>query len=160
MEQVCSDVRLAVPADREGLIDLTSKLHGENGLFSRDEAKVQEMLDRYYKQRQAVIGVIGEVGDPVATIYLMIDQLIYSNDWALVEQWNYVSPEHRRTNYARQLLVYAKSVSDKLKVPLLVGILSNKRTEAKVRLYQREMEPIGAYFLHNRKFITGGHWGD
>lgn len=151
-------VRLAVIEDRPGLIELTTQLHGENGLFARAEDKVQRMLDRYYNREGAVIGVIGEVAVPVATIYLGIDQLIYTDDWALVEQWNFVHPEHRRSNYARQLIAYAKQVSDGMKLPLLTGILSNKRTEAKVRLYEQMMEKAGAYFVYNRKFSNAHGW--
>lgn len=148
------DVRLAVEADRPGILSLTTELHGENGLFARAEGKVQRMLDRYFNREGAIIGVVGEEGNPVATIYLGLDQLIYTDDWALVEQWNFVHPDHRRSNYARQLLAYAKGMSDQMKLPLLTGILSNKRTEAKVRLYEQQLEKAGAYFVYNRQYSS------
>ena len=87
-----SNVRLAQPGNRAKIIELTKELHGENGLFSMSDKKVRAMLDRFYNREGAVIGVIGPVGDPVATIYLGIDQMSYSDDWALVEQWNFCSP--------------------------------------------------------------------
>lgn len=152
------DVRMAEPADREAILALTALLHNENGLFALSPPKVQRMLDRYFDREGAVIGVIGSVGKPVGTIYLGLDQLIYTDDYALVEQWNFVHPDHRRTNYATQLIAYAKNLSDEMKMPLLTGILSNKRTEAKVRLYERQMEKAGAYFCYNRQFSTGGAW--
>lgn len=152
------DVRIAKSEDRPGLVELTRLLHSENGLLPISQPKVEKMLDRFYNREGAVIGVIGEPKEPVATIYLGIDQLIYTDGWALVEQWNFVHPDHRRTNYARQLIAYAKKVSDDMRIPLLVGILSNKRTEAKVRLYAQQMEKAGEYFIHNRQFSTATAW--
>lgn len=156
----CPDVRLAVIEDRPGIVALTNELHGENGLFRIAPAKVERMLDRFYNREGAVIGVIGEIGAPVATIYLGIDQLVYTDDWALVEQWNFTHPEHRRSNYARQLIAYAKKVSDGMRLPLMIGILSNKRTEAKVRLYEQMLEKAGAYFIYGREHLTSPAWNE
>ncbi len=150
-----SEVRLAQPEDRAKIIELTRDLHGENGLFSMSDKKVRAMLDRFYNREGAVIGVIGPVGNPVATIYLGIDQMSYSDDWALVEQWNFVHPDHRKSNYASQLICYAKRLSDEFKLPLLVGILSNSRTEAKARLYERHLHKVGAYFYYSRTVPAG-----
>jgi hypothetical protein len=37
-----------------------------------------------------------------------------------------------------------------MEMPLLIGVLSNHRTEAKVRLYERQFgKPTGAFFLYN-----------
>ncbi len=138
------DVRLAVPEDRDGLVRLTDMLHGENGLFSLSPRKRDGLLDRYYRREAAIMGVIGDVGEPVATIYLSISQPEYTDDFALVETWNFVAPEHRRTTYARQLIAYAKAMSDSLKLPLCIGILSNHRTEAKVRHVRQRYECVPA----------------
>lgn len=160
MKLDCPDVRLALPSDRGPIKDLTTLLHGENGLFSIAPDKVEKMLDRYYNRAGAVIGVIGPEGAPVATIYLGVDQLIYTNDWSLVEQWNFVHPDHRRSNYARQLIAYAKTVSDGMRMPLMVGILSNKRTEAKARLYEQMLDKAGYYFIYGREYLTAPAWND
>jgi hypothetical protein len=151
-------VRLAVPEDRQRILDLTSQLHEENGLFGIAPKKVDKMLDRYFHKDGAIIGAIGEPGDPVGIIYLGLDQLIYTEEWSLVEQFNFVAPEHRHSNYAAQLLCYAKGVSDKLKVPLIVGILSNKRTEAKMRLYDRQLERVGGVYAYNVHLTQAPAW--
>jgi len=149
-----SDVRLAVIEDREKVKELTTLLHGENGLFSISPTKVDQMLDRFYNREGALIGVIGEVGNPVATIYLGIDQPIYTDEFALIEQWNFVHPDHRRSDYASQLICYAKNLSDKFRLPLMVGILSNSRTEAKARLYERHLSKAGYYFIYNQQHLS------
>lgn len=153
------DVRLAVPEDRPALVELTNQLHGENGLFSLSLTKRDRLLDRYYNKDGAIIGVIGEVGSPIATIYLSLGQSEYSDDWLLSELWNFVEPEHRRSECAKHLLEYAKFVSTEMKIPLVIGILSNHRTEAKVRLYERVLERAGAYFIFNSQFAGGVAWG-
>ncbi len=154
MVETHQDVRLAQPEDRNEIVALTNMLHEENGLFSISPGKVERMLDRFYNREGAIIGVIGEPGHPVGTIYLGIDQLVYTDDWALVEQWNFVHPDHRRSNYAAQLICYAKSLSDTFSLPLLVGILSNSRTEAKARLYERHLDKAGYYFIYNRRSLS------
>lgn len=158
-EQGYGDVRLAVEDDRAALTELTTLLHGENGLFSLSANKRDMLLDRYYQQKGAVIGVIGDPGKPVASIHLSIVQPDYTDDWILIENWNFVHPDHRRSNYARQLIAYAKHISDEMSIPLMVGIVSNTRTEAKVRMYEQLLEKAGAYFIYNRQLAGGTAWG-
>lgn len=153
------EVRLALPEDREGIVSLTRLLHDENGLFALAPTKVEVMLDRFYKREGAIIGVIGDVGAPVAVIYLSIHQPIYTNDWVLGEEFNFVHPDHRRTRHARNLIAYAKHLSDEAELPFVIGILSNQRTEAKIRLYEQVLEKAGAFFVYNRKYAGGSAWG-
>jgi hypothetical protein len=153
-----ADVRLAVEADRPALVDLTTLLHGENGLFSLSLKKRDALLDRYFAKQGSIIGVIGEVGAPVATIYLALTQPEYTDDWALVEVWNFVADGHRQSTHAKHLIEYAKFMSTEMKLPLIIGILSNHRTEAKVRLYERTLDKVGAYFIWNQH-LAGGAWG-
>lgn len=153
-----TDVRLALPQDRTSIANLTTMLHGENGLFSISPTKVDRMLDRYFDRQGAIIGVIGPVGEVAGVIYLGLEQLSYTDDWSLVEQFNYVAPDHRRSTYARQLIAYAKQVSDQMHIPLMVGILSNKRTEAKVRLYEQLLDKAGVYFCYGLQYASGPGW--
>lgn len=150
-----TEVRTAELGDRKPLWDLMMSLHGENGLFSVSPSKVDVMLDKFYNREGALIGVIGDVGSPIAAIYLEITQAVYSDDWMLCEQFNFVHEDHRRTPYASQLIAYAKRASDKLELPLMVGILSNSRTEAKMRLYDRVLQRAGGYFLYGLEHADG-----
>lgn len=152
-------VRLAVEADMPELIPMCKMLHAENGLFPLSDEKLHGLIDRYFQGRGAIISVIGEVGHPVASIYLGISQFSYSDEWLLLEEWTFVHPDHRKTNYARSLIAYAKGISDDMKLPLMTGILSNKRTEAKVHLYEQLMDKVGAYFIYNRQFSSAAAWG-
>lgn len=150
-------MRLAVLEDRPALVRLTTELHGENGLFSMSPGKRDLLLDRFYNREGAIIGVIGPVGAPVAAIYLSISQPEYTDEYALVEVFSFVHPDHRRSTYARQLIAHAKRMSDEVRLPLCIGILSSTRTAAKVRLYEQVLDKAGAYFIWNQQY-AGGSW--
>jgi len=46
-------------------------------------------------------------------------------------------------------MAFAKHVSESLNLDLTIGVLSNARTEAKVRLYQRQFPQKGAFFVYS-----------
>ncbi|SCB30242.1 Acetyltransferase (GNAT) family protein [Rhizobium lusitanum] len=152
------DVRLAVPADEDKIVAMISLLHDENGLFPLSPDRVRAYMQRYFRRQGALIGVVGEIGDPVGSIYLGIEQPYYSEAWYLNEAWNFVHPDHRRSDYAKKLLGWAKEKSEEMKIPLMVGIVSNHRTEAKVRLYEKQLEKAGAFFVWNRHFAGPCAW--
>lgn len=153
-------VRLATPEDRPALRQMCIALHEENGLFPLNVDKLDVALDRYFNRDGAIIGVIGPVGEPVACIYIGLSQFFYTDAWTLMEEWAFVLPDHRRSTYAQDLIAYAKGISSGMKLPLITGILSGKRTEAKVRLYDRMMERVGGYFLWGREHITTPAWNE
>jgi hypothetical protein len=66
----------------------------------------------------------------------------------------FVDPDFRsaKGGRARKLAEWARDTSEKLGIPLAIGVISNSRTEAKVRLFERVFgAPAGVYFLHNAK---------
>jgi len=95
-----------------------------------------------------MMAVIEKDGQLVAMIALRITQLWYSKSPLIEELFNFVHPDHRRSTHAKALIQYAKSLADDLRLPLLIGIVSNDRTEQKIRLYQRYLPFAGAYFVY------------
>ena len=150
-----SAVRTAVPADEAGIMSLCRLLHEENGPFPLDEAKVSFMLRRAWAKDHVLVLVIGPVGAPVACLALHVGDVWYSSSVLLEEIFNFVHPDHRRSSHARTLIEAAKAVSDDMRLPLMIGVISNERTEAKVRLYRRLLTPSGAFFLHNGSLARG-----
>ncbi len=141
-------VRLAKPDDEDEIMRICIMLHQENGIFSMDEQKVRDKVRECLYQRGGIMGVVGEPGRIEAVICLTLGQAWYSSDWSLEEHFAFVLPNHRRSENAKELVVFAKGCARELKLPLMIGILSNERTEAKVRLYQRQLgAPAGAFFL-------------
>jgi len=77
----------------------------------------------------------------------------YSDELTMDEYLNFVDPEHRSSNHAKTLIAYAKQMVDQIRIKhqnfkLIIGVLSTKRTAAKVRLYERQLIPCGAFFAY------------
>jgi hypothetical protein len=74
----------------------------------------------------------------------------YSRDVFIEELFNYVRPAFRSSSNSQDLIAFGKAVADATELRLLIGVLSNIRTEAKVRLYRKALgSPVGAYFVHD-----------
>lgn len=154
MTIITSPVRKATPADAPELMEMCRDLHAENAMFSMNEKKVAAMLERalvYVEDEPpgAVIGVLRHGGEIEGAIFLLITSFWYSSDYCLEELFSYVRPEYRRSTNAKELINFGKRCSDELGIPLVIGVVSNERTKAKIGLYQRQLsDPCGAYFLH------------
>jgi GNAT superfamily N-acetyltransferase len=143
-------VRLAVENDIPQLVAIGRELHRENGLMSFSEQRAYEIAVRAVRQDRVICGVIGPVTKIEGIILLTVGMFWYSNDPHLEELFAYVRPEFRRSNRAKALIMFAKQCAVELNVPLLIGIISNERTESKIRLYRRQLgKPAGAYWLFN-----------
>ena len=146
-------LRLAVPADEDQIFGLLLMLHGENGHFTMNHNKVIDGI-RIGTNREGGLIFVNEGPRIVASLAVVLTQDWYSDDVYLLERWNYVHPDYRRTDYARKLVEQAKWCAENFSrihgrnLVLQVGITSCIRTEAKVRLYARHMACIGAYFMY------------
>ena len=138
--------------DLEDLLALGRELHKENGLLNLDESMIRQGAIDAINGNNSAVAVIGPVGNIEGAIHLAFRKFWYTADWHLEELWSFVRPSYRRSRNAKALIQYAMRCSETLNVPLLIGILSNIRTEAKVELYKRQLgKPAGAYFLYNAK---------
>ena len=145
-------VRLGVEADLPQLLEMGRMLHSENAMMPLSEDMILSAAWRAIRQDRAMVGVIGQVGSIEGMIYLTVGQFWYTDKPHLEELYAYVKPEFRKSTNAKALVEFAKSSARRLNVPLLIGIISNKRTEAKIRLYERQLgKQSGAYFLYGGK---------
>lgn len=150
-------VRYARRSERQELFDAVKLLHDENGIFPLSERKVFAAIDRAFDGMEghgvgspAVVGVIGGPGQIEASIFLSVEQPNYSDEWHIIEYWNFVHPDYRSpAGRAPALLEWAKKVSEQMGLPMIIGIVSNERTSAKIRLYERHVRHVGAFFLHD-----------
>jgi ABC-type transport system substrate-binding protein len=127
---------------------LLREMHAENGLAPMDESMVRAALDRGINRDRAVIGVIRGDGVIEASIGLFVGSWWYSQSQHCEDLWNFVSEPYRKSEHAKSLLQWAKYAAGFLEKPLLMGVLSNERTQAKIRLYERQLGPqIGALFV-------------
>lgn len=143
------EVALALPEDEEDVYDFLMALHAENALFPVSPEKVRAAIRHATDRQGGIIALIrGKDGRIEASFGAVIDPWWYTIAPSLNEVWNYVRPDCRRTTHARRLIEFAKRLEQELGIPLFMGIISTERTEAKMRLYRRQLEPIGGLFTH------------
>jgi GNAT superfamily N-acetyltransferase len=146
-------VRLATKADEGEIFGLLLLLHAENALFSMNRDKVLTGIQYATERKGGIIFVIDEGRRVVATMGMCVACDWYTDDEYLLERWNFVHPEYRRSDYARKLLEQGKWAHEWFKakgklLPFMCGINSFHRTESKIRMYARHMSCIGAYFMY------------
>lgn len=142
-------VRKAAVRDREPILEICRQNHSENGQFGYSPTKVEAMVDKAFNGGGAIIGLVGGHNRIEGGILLNIGQFWYTDDWCVEEIFNYVHPEFRKSTHAKDMIDFGKRCSDELAIPLVIGVVSNERTRAKMELYRRRLgEPVGGYFIH------------
>jgi len=148
-------VRVGTPADVDDIMELALAACKENGFVNPNPMKLLEQIWAALNRDHGVVGLIGEPGEkPQGAILLRVVSMWYSDEQILEEKAIFIHPDYRsaKGGRARRLCEFAKQISDGLGIPLLIGVLSDHRTEAKVRLYERQFgEPSGAFFLYNAR---------
>ena len=144
----CPDVRLAAQEDLPELLELMRIACKEDAQHEMDDEKVLNMVMRHYRKQGAMVAVIGEIGKPVAYLLCVLDEIWYAKPGTmqLLELSLFVHPEHRRSTFAKQLMQFSKQASKGLGLDLTIGVFSHEKTQAKIRLYQRQFPQVGAYF--------------
>lgn len=153
MEASPLKVRTGTPEDVHPMMALALTACEENGLTNPDPIKLLGEIWSSLNLVHGIVGIIGDAGKPIeAALLLRAEPMWYSSDLSLVERAIFVHPDFRaaRGGRARMLVDFAKRASEMLGLPLVIGILSSQRTEAKVRLYERSFgPPSGAYWIFN-----------
>ena len=151
-------IRLGTPEDEAAMLELAMRAWEENGIKDVNQTKMLGMIRPALYLWQGLVGIIGEPGKKIeGAVLLRMSQMWYSDAWMLEEKAIFVDPEFRsaKGGRARRLCDFSKKVADELNLPLIIGVLSNHRTEAKVKLYERSFgPPAGAFFLYN---VQTGH---
>lgn len=146
-------VRTGTPEDVHAVMRLAMMGSQENGFVRPNPEKLLKEIWPALNLDFGIMGVIGAPGAELeAAILIRITNLWYSDDSVLEERAIFVHPDFRAAKGGRaaRLCEFAKKAADGLGMPLMIGVLSNSRTEAKVRLYERQFgAPAGAYFLYN-----------
>lgn len=155
-----TSVRFAIASDEDEIMRLMFEAYDEQPIFPLNEDKMREKIRictaLKLKDRRGAIGVIdalnGGLAGYIVTVY---GEYWYTDTTHLEELSNFVHPEHRRSTYAKDLLDFAKWFAEQLHLPLLLGIMSTQRLEAKIRLYKRKVTLCGAVFVHNTGHVDG-----
>ncbi len=150
-------IAFARPEDEDAVYAHLLELHRENGLFTISEHKVRNFIRLATEQKGGLIGIIRGETDMEGSAGAIIESTWYSDDLHLSERWVFVHPDYRRQNHASRLVDFLKWCDGQLNLPLLAGIMSTNRTEAKERLYQRKLTRLGGFFGHSSTgpIVTG-----
>jgi GNAT superfamily N-acetyltransferase len=152
-------VRVGTLEDLDGMMHLALNATEENAFASPDVSKLLGAMWGALTRQNGIVGIIGKPGETFqGAILLVFGELWYSREPVLEERAVFVAPEYRsaKGGRARKLCEFAKTASEELGIPLTIGVLSNNRTEAKIRLYERMFgQPAGVYFLYGAKTGLG-----
>lgn len=154
-EQQELKVWVGKPEDVDAIMELALEACEENGFVAPNPERLLGDIWPALNRDKGIIGIVGVPGEkPHGAILLRIGQLWYSDEPVLEEKAVFINPAYRaaKGGRARKLCEFGKKVADELGIPLIIGVLSNHRTEGKIRMYQRIFgEPSGAYFLYGKQ---------
>lgn len=140
-------------------MDLTMTASDENSFVQPSPRKIAEDVWPALHREKGLVWIIGPDDGPLeAAALLRITEPWYSEDEFLEERGIYVHPHyrHHKGRRARMLISACMWTARRLELPLLIGVLSNQRTEGKRRLYERQLgSASGAFFIYNGR--TGIH---
>jgi hypothetical protein len=146
-------VRIGEPEDVHPMMDLAMQACDENGFVNPNPQKLLAEMWPALNLDNGLVGIIQDEGEKLeGAILLRIGTMWYSDTPVLEEKAIFIHPDYRsaKGGRARRLCEFSKKAADTLGLPLIIGVLSNHRTEAKVRLYERQFgKPTGAFFLYN-----------
>jgi len=153
-------IRLGTVEDIHPLMELARLAVEDNGLTSPDMIKMCTTLYGCLARQNGMVAIIGEPGKiPEAAIALQVSEPWYSREKTITELAIFVHPDFRSAKGGRaaRLCEFAKKVQEELALPMVIGVLSTTRTEAKKRLYERSFgPPAGHYWILGAKT---GQWG-
>jgi hypothetical protein len=148
-------VRIGTPEDVHPMMELALQACEENGFVDPNPQKLLAEIWPALNLDHGLVGIIQDEGDQLeGAILLRVNPMWYSDAMVLEERAIFIHPNYRsaKGGRARRLCEFSKKTADTLEIPLMIGVLSNHRTEAKVRLYERQFgKPSGAFFLYNAR---------
>jgi len=152
-------IRTATVADMDEIMVLAMAACAENGFLNPNPLKLAAEIWPALNQDHGVVFVIGKAAGKIEGLVLLrIGAMWYSDAVVVEEKAIFIYPEFRaaKGGRARRLCEQSKRVADSLGIPLIIGVLSNSRTAAKVRMYERIFGPAsGAFFLYG---VKTGEW--
>lgn len=151
-------VRIGTLDDLDSMMKIAMMATDENAFCAPNPLKLLADIYPALQQDRGIVGIIGDVGGEIeGAVLLRVGSIWYSDMPLLEEKAVFVHPDYRAAKGGRatRLCEFSKLAADMLGMPLTIGVLSDHRTRAKVKMYTRVMgEPSGCYWLYN---ATTGH---
>ena len=148
-------IRLATPDDVHEIMKLAILGCEEAGISNLNQMALLEDVWPALNIDGGLVGIIGKPdGDIEGFVLLRTGTRWYSNNLIIEEKLIFVHPDYRNAKggRARRLCEFSQKASDALGLPLIIGVLSDIRTEAKIRMYERQFgKQTGAYWVYTPK---------
>jgi hypothetical protein len=143
------EVEPASIRDEGDVINVARELAAENGAYATAEDLAIPLLHEALDGNGCIGLIRGEDKQIQATIFLKVSSSWYSEDPFLDEFFLYCRPEYRKSNNAKSLIQFAKRQSDRLDLPLRIGIISKIEIARKTAMYRRLLGAEScAHFLY------------
>ena len=143
------EVEPASVADESQVISVARELAAENGAYATAEDLAIPLLHDALDGGGCIGLIRGADKEIQATIFLRVSTPWYSSDSFLDEFFLFCREPYRKSNNAKSLIQFAKRQSDRLDLPLRIGIISKIEIARKLDLYRRHLsEPTSAHFLY------------
>jgi hypothetical protein len=147
---LAAPVTRAKVSDRDEIIEICKEEWEEHPQFSLSQERLVRKIDDILEEGKGVVGIIRR-SEIEAVMILQISQYWNSSDFCLEELLNFVRPAYRRSTNAKDMIQFAKRCSDELAIPLVIGVVSNERTAAKIQLYERQLgKSCGGVFMYSK----------
>jgi len=154
-------IRVATTDDVHAIMSLAEEVYGEMCILPPDREKIVTHLWGALTQEVGVCFVaVGPDDEIQGGLLLRIGDVWYSNQKVLLDDLMFVSKKYRQTasgiRRAKLLCDAAKKKSEKLGMPLIVGVFNTERTAGKMRFYESQFgASVGGSFLYGAKL---GHY--
>ncbi len=159
MEEPDIQIRIATPGDMDEIMSLALMACEENGFLDPNPQKFAIEMWPALQRDHGICALIGDQSERIeGFVVLRVGTMWYSDVPVVEEKVIFVHPDYRNAKGGRatKLCEFSKKVADSLGMPLLIGVLSNHRTSAKIRMYKRQFgEPAGAFFLYGARTDEG-----
>jgi len=145
-------VRVGQPNDLEKIMDLVATMQDEVGVFPINPDRVRSFMIAPLHLDGGIVGIIENNGVIEAGILLRVCDAWYTDQQHLEEFGLFVHRDFRyaKDSRAKKLVEFAKKTAESLSLPLMIGVLSKDRTDAKITLYERIFgQPVGAFFFYS-----------
>ena len=146
-------IRIGTPEDFPEVLDIAWKAAQENTFIQPSIHKLGQEVWAALHLDRGICGIIGEKHKEIEGFALIRFGTIWYSEVEIVEEKAiFIDPKFRNAKggRAKKLCDFSKSIADYFKKPLIIGVLSNFRTAAKIMMYERTFgPPSGAYFLYN-----------
>lgn len=150
-------VRLGVMEDEPalyGLVCLALREEDSHNSAPIDRDRVMAHLRQATRMQSGLIGVIGNLGAPVAFVLLLPEQWWWSSAFCIRQKLLFVHPEHRHSDHVDDLLAWSRWATDYwstkfgYRIHMLMDVLGVHRMRQKVVLYRRKFACLGNIFVY------------